>query len=168
MLVWGLLKVTDLWSTHSVYLINSVSIHVLGQLSQYTWSIQSVYLINSDSILGQLSQYTGSNQSVYLINSVSILGQLSQYTCTLSHSQLLSSTCLSNPLQELAQRTNFFSSQMNYGTYRQETAQINGTFYIPVLWVLILTLFYGDRLSPSTLSTVSGNRYFPPKLGWKA
>lgn len=37
--------------------------------------------------------------------------------------------------EELDKRTNFFSSQMNYSTYRQAVAGLNGSFHIPVLWV---------------------------------
>lgn len=35
--------------------------------------------------------------------------------------------------EELNIRTNFFTSQLNYGTYRQAVAQLNGGFHIPVL-----------------------------------
>ena len=35
--------------------------------------------------------------------------------------------------EELDKRTNFFSSQMNYSSYRQAVTGLNGRFHIPVL-----------------------------------
>ena len=34
---------------------------------------------------------------------------------------------------ELTKRTTFFNSQLNYSTYRQAVAALNGAFHIPVL-----------------------------------
>ena len=49
---------------------------------------------------------------------------------------------------ELTKRTNFFTSQLNYSTYRQAVSALNGGFNIPVLYVTQIYKQYCKLLAP--------------------
>lgn len=58
--------------------------------------------------------------------------------------------------EELNIRTNFFTSQLNYGTYRQAVAQLNGGFHIPVLGIVLKDLVALDAAAKDLANSQEG------------
>lgn len=56
--------------------------------------------------------------------------------------------------EELNKWTNFFSSQMNYGSYRQTVAQLDGAFHIPVLGIMLKDLVAIDAQAKDIMNPV--------------